>query len=356
MMKTILILMCLSAAAAAQTRAVKQEGPAPKPDKASLQRSGAAPQVAFRGGTEVGFDDNILELNDKQISELEDGTKPAKYRIDDPGDVVYSVWAEVKVKGRLFKEPTTAGLKIQPYFYQDSSVANYEEYELFLHQDLGSHEAGVELAFERDVYLRELNLPGPNNWDSAFYDEAELELFYKHRIHPNATLRGSIGWVVRDFESPFDYRDRDGVVLGLEPALSLGKGWKAFVRYEYSDMEADASDLDPDTSYTSHEVELGAAVELLAKQLEISLRYRLGFRDYTTSNDPVVDPSHADREDRRTRVIFETKLKVSKNWSFDARYEWRDVDSHRPFDDDATTSEPGDSTRNLFTLGVTFNL
>jgi hypothetical protein len=358
-MKTLVILMSLATAAAAQTRAVKQEDPAPRPDKASLKtKSGAAPDVAFRGGTEIGFDDNILELNDKQISQLEDGNRPEKFRIDDPGDVVYSVWAEIKVKGRLFREPTTAGLKVQPYFYQDSSIANYEEYELFIHQDLGSHEMGVELGLERDVYLRELEIvvPGPNLWESAYYDEYDVELYYKHELHPNADLRGSVAYLIRDFDSPWGARDRRGVVLGIEPSFKLAKGWKAFVRYEYSDMEADASAFEADTSYTENEIEVGASVELLARQLEISLRYRLGFREYTTSNDPAFDPSHADREDRRTRVIFGTKLKVSKSWSVDARYEYRDVDSHRPFDDDATTSEPGDSTRNLFTLGITFSL
>jgi hypothetical protein len=359
-MKSVLILMCMAATAAAQTRAVKpQEGPAPRPDKASLKtKGGTAPEVGFRGGTEVGFDDNILELNDKQISQLEDGNRPEKFRIDDPGDVVYSAWAEVKVKGRLFKDPTAAGLKIQPYFYQDSTIANYEEYELFVRQDLGSHEAGVELSLERDVYLRELEIvvPGPNLWESAYYDELTYEAYYKHRVHPQATLRGSIGWVTREFESPFTFRDREGLVLGIEPAVNLGKGWKAFVRYEFADLEADAGDFDADTSYREHEFELGASVDLLDKRLELSLRYRVGLRDYTTSNDPLFDPSHADREDRRQRLTFQAQVKVWKNWSLDARYEWRDVDSHRPFDDDATTSEPGDSTRNLFTFGVTFIL
>lgn len=357
-MNTLLILMCL---AAPQTKAVKpQEGPAPRPDKASLKPKGTStgPDVSFRGGSEIGVDDNILELNDKQISQLEDGNRPDKFRIDDPGDVVYSVWAEIKLRAKGLRDPLTAGLKLQPYFYQDSSIANYEEYELYVHQDLGMHEIGVDVGFDRDVYLRELEIvvPGPNLWESAYYDEYDLELFYKHRIHPNATLKGILGYEIRDFDSPFGYRDRRGFTIGVEPALEIAKRWKLFLRWEYADMEADASDLEADTSYREHEFELGAAVDVIEKVLELSLRYRLGFRDYTTSNDPAFDPSHADREDRRQRFIFQAKAKLSKSWAVDARYEYRDVDSHRPFDDDATTSEPGDSTRNLFTFGLTFSL
>lgn len=353
-MNVAILLMCL---ASAQTRAVKpQEGPAPRPDKASMKPKSGAPLWTARGGVEFSYDDNFLELSNKQIAQLKDGTEPGKFRIDDPADFVTAPWAEIKVKGFLFREPTSAGLKLQPYFHQDSSIANYEEYELFVKQDLGAHEAGVDFGWERDVYLRELNLPGPNNWGSAFYEEYDLELYYKHRVHPNATLKGSLGWLVRDFESPFGFRDRAGYYLALQPAVDLGKGWKAYLRYEYSDQEADAGALDPDTSYRQHEVELGVSVELVAKVLELSLGYRAGWRDYTTSNDPAVDPSHAEREDERRRLVLEIGARLSKSWSLEARYERREVDSHRPHDDDATTSEPGDSERDLFTLGVTFSL
>lgn len=356
-MNAAILLLCL---ATSQTRAVKpQEGPAPRPDKASMKpKSAAGPEIAVRGGLELSYDDNFLELSNKQISQLEDGTRPEKYRIDDPADVVTAPWAEIKVKGLVFREPASAGLKVQPYFYQGNSIANYEEYELFAKRDFGAHEAGVELTWERDVYLRELEIvvPGPNLWESAYYDEYDAELYYKHRLLPNATLKGSLGWLVRDFESPFGFRDRAGYYLALQPAVDLGKGWKAYVRYEYADQEADAGSLDPDTSYRQHEVELGASVELVAKVLELSLGYRAGWRDYTTSNDPAVDPSHAEREDTRRRLVVEIGARLSKSWSLEARYERREIDSHRPFDDDATTSEPGDSERDLFTFGVTFSL
>jgi hypothetical protein len=361
--KSILILSCMAATAAAQVRTVNpQEPPAPpKPSTSGMKNPGKdkATDVAVRGGTEIGWDDNILELNDKQISQLESGTRPDKFKIDDPGDVVYSAWMELRVKGKLlFRDATSAGLKVQPYFYQESTIANYEQYELFLKQDVGKQETGLELGLERDVYLRELEIvvPGPNLWESAHYDEWDLSAYYQHQVHERATLRGTVGWLIRDFEAPFGYRDRRGLYLALNPEVDLGRGWSAFVRYEYSDQEADAGAFDPDTSFREQEVEVGAALELLEKRLHLSLRYRLGFRDYTSSQDPVVDPSHVDREDRRQRVVVEAKLKVAKGWAVEARYEFRDVDSHRPFDDDATTSEPGDSTRNVVMLGVTFSL
>lgn len=356
-MKSLLILIC----ALAQAKAVKpQEGPAPRPDKASLKpklKEGAV-DVKVRFGAEFGIDDNILELNEKQIEQLEGGTRPEKFRIDEPGDLVYSVWADLRLEGRLFRDPTSAGFKIQPYLYQDSSIANFEEYSFFLRQDIGRQEAGIEIDFQRDVYLRELEIvvPGPNLWESAYYDEFEFELYYRHRIHERATLKGSLGWLLRDFDSPFGHRDRGGAFLALQPTVELGRGWRTFVRYEFTRQEADASGFDPDTSYEQQEVELGAAVELLEKKLDLSLRLRFGLRDYTSSNDPAVDPSHVDRVDDRFRLVFETKFKIAKGWTIDGRWEYRDVDSDRPHDDDATTSEPGDSTRNVFVLGVTFSL
>lgn len=356
MSRTIVALLCMAGAAAAQARTVKQEPPAPGRPTQRAPGKAAVPEVSFRGGTEIAYDDNFLELNEKQIEQLESGTRPEKFRIDDPEDLVYSVWAEVRVKGRLLQDPLVAGLKLQPYFYQSNSIANYEVYELFVRQDLGRHEVGLEYGLDRDVYLRELEIvvPGPNLWESAHYDQHEIRAYYEHAFPAVVSLRTAAGWKIRDFESPFGFRDRDGYFLSLEPSFDLGKGWSAFVRYEYADLESDAGSTDPDTSYREHRVELGTAVELLEKRLEISLRWRIGRQDYTTSNDPAVDPSHADREDRPQRVILAARAKVAKGWSVEVRYEWHDEDSDRPFDDPAATSEPGDSTRNVFAIGAAF--
>ncbi len=358
-MRTLIVFLCMAGAALAQQR--RQQEP-PTTDRAALGKvkKDQVVDVSIRSGTEISYDDNFLDLNDKQIKQLETGAKPQKFRIDAPDDFVYSVWAEVRLKGTFIGDKTHAGLKVKPYFYQSNSIANYEEYELYIRQDLGKHEAGIEYEFDRDVYLRELEhtvtAPGfitTTAWESARYQEHDVEAFYRHELVPVVDVRGFAGYRLKDFDSPFDYRDIEGYFVGVGPYVDLGRGFKAFFRYEYSDLNSAASSLEKDTSYRQHEFEVGGSGELF-QMVELSLKYRIGLREYTTTNDPAVDPSHADREDVRHKVHFRAKLKLSKSWFLHAEYVYRHDDSHRPFDDDATTSEPGNSTRNVVTIGATF--
>lgn len=356
-MRTVVLFLCMAAAAAAQQR--KQQEP-PRTDRTVLGKPKAtAPvDVVIKGGTELIYDDNFLDLNNRQIDRLESGATPIRFKIDDPEDFVYSVWAEVRVKGKLLGETSQAGVKIQPYFYQANSIANFAEYEVFLKRDIGRHEAGIEYQFDHDAYLRELQyeirgVVTTTNWDSARYDEHDLEAYYAHQIGEPVSLRGSAGYRFKDFDSPFDFRDIDGFFLAVGPTVKLGKGISAFLRYEFSDMESEATSLDPDTSHRQHEVEVGGALDLF-KVLEISLRYRVGMREYTTSNDPSVDDSHADREDLRHKLAFRVKWKISDAWSVRLEYVYRRVDSDRPHDTDPNSSEPGDSTRNLVLIGAAF--
>ena len=359
-MRTVALLLCMASAALAQQRKPQQEPPAT--DRASLGKPRKeAVDVSVRSGTELIYDDNILDLNNKQIRQLENNTKPEKFRIDDPDDLVYSIWAELRLKGRFIGDTTHAGLKVQPYFYQSSSIANYEEYEVYVRQDLGRHQAGIEYQLDRDVYLRELehtftdsNSITVTEWESARYMEHEVEPYYLHQISPLVSVRGSAGWRAKEFDSPFDFRDIDGYFASVGPIVQLGKEIQAFLRYEFSSLNAKASSLDPDTSHRQHEIEAGGEVELF-KVVEISLRYRLGFREYTSHNDPTtIDPSHVDREDVRHKLAFRVRWKLTPSWSLRLEYVYRRVDSDRPHDDNATTNEPGDSARNTVMIGATF--
>jgi opacity protein-like surface antigen len=360
-MKTLVMVLCMAGAALAQQRSKQQEPPAT--DRAALGKTKQDPQavdVTIKTGTEIAYDDNFLDLNNKQIKQLQDGTgAPGKFKIDKPEDFVYSVWAEIKVKGKWIGDTTHAGVKVRPYFYLSNSIANYEEYELYVRQDLGKNEAGIEYQLDQDAYLREIRHTVTQGgitiqpYDSARYMEHEIEPYYTHHLSDLFELRGSAGYRLKDFNSPFDFRDLSGFFVAAGPIVNLGKGFSAFLRYEFSDLTSEASSTEPDTSYRQHEIQIGGAIELF-KNMELTLKYRMQFREYTTTNTPANDPDHADRDDLRHKVSFKARWKLSKSWAIRLEYSYWLVDSHRPFADETVTSEPGDSTRNVVSIGATF--
>ena len=367
-MKTVVMVLCMAGVALAQQRSKTQQEP-PATDRAALGKPKKNPEavdVTIKTGTEIAYDDNFLDLNDKQIKQLEDGTgAPGKFKIYKPEDFVYSVWAEIKVKGRWIGDTTHAGVKVHPFFYLSNSIANYEEYEIYVRQDLGRHEAGIEYQLDRDVYLREMRhfiqgVTTSQPYDSARYMEHEVEPYYTHRLSEMFDLRGSAGYRLKDFNPDFDFRDLSGYFVTVGPMVNLGNGFTAFFRYEFSDMQSGAKLsipnqwTDPDTSYRQHELLIGGAVDLLKNALELSLKYRIAFREYTTNHSGAEDPDHADRDDMRHKLSFKARYKLSKSWSVRLEYTFWKVDSHRPFADDTVTSEPGNSTRNVISIGAIF--
>lgn len=345
-MNTLLALLTL----AAQTNGQEL----PRPDRPPKPLKAGAPEVTTRAGVEVSYDDNFLELSEKQIDQLDSGTRPEKFKIEEPEDLIYSPWVELKLKAWLLAEPTSFGLKMQPHYYQESSIANYEEYEAFVAQNLGPHEAGLEVELDRDVYHRELEIvvPGPNLWESAFYSQYEGRLYYEHRVAEGLSARGFGGYRQRNFESPFDFRDLDGYFAGGRATLEFGKPVSVFAQYEHASMESAAEPADPDTSYRQHEIEIGGEVALFGKHLVLTVRQRWALREYTTSNDPALDPDHVDREDVRRRTLVAAQLNAGKAWSVELTYIRREEDSDRPFNTGDTAEAVG-STRDVFTLGMT---
>src|SRR5687767_14290631 len=192
-MRTVIFILGLCGAAWAQEREGQERY---LPQKA--KQKGEELEAVFQGGILISFDDNILDLNNKQVRQLESGNRPEKFRIDEPDDLVYTPWIEVELKARLFKEPTTFGLEIQSHTYQANSIASYEEYKVSAKQGVGKHEAGIEYSVDWDCYLRELETL-PDQWESATYTEHEAELFYRHRFAEAMTLRGAAGFALRDF-------------------------------------------------------------------------------------------------------------------------------------------------------------
>lgn len=329
-----------------------QETQQPRPGQPRPRKS-ETPVLHAKGGLTLGYDDNILELNEKQIDQLESGTRPEKYKIEDPDDLVTSAEIDLELETRLLQEALTFGLGLQAHVYQGSSIATYEEFVLFAKRPFGKHEAKIEYAVEWDRYHRELEIvvPGPNLWESAFYTEHQVEASTRHRLGEKVSLRGALGGMLRDYDSPFEFRDQLGWLIGLRPIVEPLRGWKVFLGYEYTSVASAATSAEPDTSYDQHEIELGTTVEV--GRVEVGLRHRIGFREYTTGNSPLVDPAHVDRDDDRHRTILEIRIKAGKGWILDARFSRWVVRSDRPFDAGDSAEELG-SRRQVFSLGVSY--
>ena len=85
------------------------------------------------------------------------------------------------------------------------------------------------------------------------------------------------------------------------------------------------------------------------------MKYRISIQDYTTHNDPAVDPGHRDRIDDERELEFESGYKLSKRVSLDAVYRWSRRQSTLP-NDPGKTEDDTTWQRNEVTIGITVRL
>lgn len=315
--------------------------PAPAPPKPRKPR-----EVRVRTGLEVEYNSNITRLSEAQIDELESGARPDKYRIEDADDVITSPWAEVSLDLDLFAEPSRAGVKVQGNFFAQNSFASYGEAGVFFRH------AGFELeyGYGHELYRREYRNLDTDEFESAFYDEHQAEASYRFRPHEIVRLKPLLALRLRDYEAPFDHRDALEVYFAGEGLVEATPWLRLSLELGYAIQDAYAESGQPDTSYNEAAVEAKATV-LPHKAVELSISYRLEDREYTTDNDPAVDPGHRDRTDDRRIACLEGVWKISKSVHLDASLTFTRVQSDTPADPGAS-SEETDWDRDEYVLGV----
>ena len=323
--------------------------PPPKPlepTPAKPAKAKTTGEVRVQSGLEVAYNSNITRLSEAQIDELESGTRPDKYRIDAPDDILVSPWVEVATDLDLFADPSRAGVRVQGHFYQDNSFANYAEFGLFFrHQEFE-----LEYEYGHELYRREYKNLDTGLFESAFYDEHQLELSYRFRPHEIVRIKPFVDLRLRDYEDPFNHRDAIEYYFAAEGLVEATPWMKLSLEIGYAIQDAFASTGQPDTSYQEAGVEAKVAV-LPHKSVELSASYRLEDREYTTDNDPAADPGHRDRTDDRRLAILGALWKISKSVHVDAAAKFTRVDSDTPADPGAS-SEETDWDRNEYVLGV----
>jgi hypothetical protein len=331
----------------------------PPQDRPKIEKGGKSRadeiKIDLQAGVELLYDDNVTQLNNEDVRLLEDDLQPERFRIEQPDDFITAPWVEVLLKAPLFRDPTTFGLRAQGYVYAANSVKNYEELRLFARQKLGDADrVGLEYQFIPEFYRREYRVPGTAFFDSAFYAQHDLELSWRHRFNEIVAARPKASFRFRDYDDPFDFRDSTSFVLGLRAEVEPLPWLEIRLEYEFEDLVADAAATQPDLSHRQHGIEPGVIVRPLAG-LRFELKYRIEFRDYTTSNSAVFDPSHRDREDRIDRFLVEASYNISGNWEVRFSAEIWSQDSDRPNDPGASGEETS-YDRNIFLLGLTWKM
>lgn len=354
-METLLVLALAlpqgSPPAAGAARQGQEEPPTPlppAPDRAARRRPAPEPSFAARAGLDLEYNSNILRLSDRDIERLEDGTRPEKFRIDRPDDFIASPWAEGSLAFPLGDAPAAAGVRARAHRYLANSIANYEELTIFLRR------APAEISYTvlPDVYRREYRNLDTGEFESAFYRDHLLEAEVRARPWEAVTLRPKACLEFRDYDSPFNHRDSIFYSLGGRGGVQIARGVELLLEYEFVVNDSFARSFQPDISYREHSLEPGIAVRPL-REVELTARYRLSDRRYTTDNSPAVDPGHADREDDRRRASLGARWRVSSAVTLEAEVRLTRVDISLPHDPGATDEETS-WNREEYVFGFTY--
>jgi hypothetical protein len=297
--------------------------------------------VRFRVGLDVEYNTNIIRLDDDDLKAFKEGTKPEKFRINQPEDWIFSPWGEIDVALPLFGETSRAGLRLTGHLYQANSFASNEAFMAYLKGKSYS----LEYTFEPSIYRREYRNLDTGVFESAFYDDHLVEALWKVRVGESIAIRPKAGVEIRDYDSPFTFRSSVAPFIAPRAVLRLAEYFEPFVQYEFVYNQAFASGVQPDTSYYQNGVELGIGSRILP-ELEAEVKYRIDHRIYTTNNDSSVD-SHAGRKDWRNRLVAGVTWKASASLELDASFAQWVVNSTVQDPD-----EDSDWDRREFSMGV----
>lgn len=298
--------------------------------------------LTFRVGMTLEYNDNIIRLDEGDLRDFRNGSKPDKFRIQDPQDWIYTPWAEASMALEALGESGRAGLRLTGYLYQTNTFASHPAFTAFLR----AKPYGVEYAYEPSIYRREYRNLDTGVFESSFYDDHLLEAALRIPIRELILFRPKVGVEARDYDAPFTFRSSIMPFVAPRATLTVFEPLQPFVGYAFEWNQAFASGIQPDVSYYSNGFEVGV-VGRPAAPVELELKYRMEYRVYTSSNDPSFD-SHAGRSDRRSRVVAGVAWKVLPGLTVDAAYAQGVVLS------DVVGDEESDWRRNQVIVGFNY--
>lgn len=322
------------------TRAVQPEPSRP----AREQDRPLAGRIAF----EYRYDDNIIQLNDRDRERFRQNPGSSRFRIDSIEDDIAIGRFDLHLRTRpIPRRVTSVALSADVYEYQRNDIKSYQEMGLALKQELTASRrrlGTIEASFARTprFYLRQLTdddasfEAGRRIRDELTYAHNEYGLAYDQEVvdeRLSFTLTGRRAR--RDYNDHFNERD------------SIDDGWAVSARahpLDSSILEVDAGyeqgrlrargDLpstpipDDDVSYRHRAVSLDVAVAWRGRARgRVEIEVERERREFTTENQ--FDLSHWMREDDRRD--YRLRLTQRLAGRFDASLEARRLSKHSRF-------------------------
>ncbi len=356
----------------------------------SARAADAKTTWSLRFDLDERYDDNIIQLSDRDITRLENPTATQatrdaasnRFSIGAPGDFVTIPRFSSGFRRTWGSDrPTSFDFDGSFYRYRDNAIKNYESYRLAVFQPLhrGRYATTIRLSYGLipSFYLRNLVsdiaveegfvplVPGqPVRRLEATYKRATRQIEVSQSIVTGRLwIDGIAGNEERNFEHFFNQRDSRNPFYEIGPiwAPLSGGRLRLTASFRRENLHAHGSAGDPfvHDDVSSRRDILSGSVRVRwgrkGRRQSFSLDYENEKRVYVTTD--VNDAFHFDRTDRRRYTTLSYRAELKRSLFLLAQAE---RDSNRSHFSAATglASDPSDTTdydESLYTIGVGYS-
>jgi hypothetical protein len=300
------------------------------------------------------YDDNPFRYSLTDLDAFRYREQPARFPIRTSDDLDANVAARLSCGTRLFQLPGSieTGMKLHGYF--SNWDKSYGIADVGLNQ--GTWVGGrLELGYTYMPnyllrYYRNPETSDTGDFTACRFAEHLATVRFRQQLNP-VTILPEYGYEYDDYQPVFDHYDTKIHRLGGEVRFQPVTNFEVRGKYEF--RLASAKGPVPDASYSQHEA--GLSVTTSPRRLSrfsVEGGYTFALRNYTTSNDSAIDPSHAGRTDNIEAATVTVKYRLADvTLTADYDLQWRTVVAAYS----AAIDDIKDYRQSRFGLGVVFN-
>jgi len=314
------------------------------------------PDVKVEVGLKSFYTSNLYHVSERREDQFDDRDGPDErfHDMESPDDFVINPGVEVSWKWDVAKKRDfEISFGADQYIHAQNTIADYLRLQAGTAYDLTRNDKinlGVELIPDR--FRKNLSMEDPDTGSKIFrradYRQISFGPRYMHDWNKDWKTGIEYEYSKRDFESPFENRDRKRhtlmALVGFDGFkridVTLGTGYSTTRTSRNTEFGVEV-----DRSYDDIITELGLAFNLPHKW-EASLGTKYRRRDYT-SNEPA-DDGHYNRSDDLWTIEAEIGKWIRKDFFLALETGWTRNDSNR----NDPTIEPDEVGYEEYTVGI----